>query len=145
MRITQGQFSFLPDLTDDEIRLQCAYAIDQGWAVAIEFTDDPHPRNTYWEMWGLPMFDLKDPAGIVFEINQCRKAHPDKYIKAVAFDPRRGFETIRMFMFVNRPPDEPGLSLVRAEGKGRNIGYTVHSHAAERPPGRRYDPLTTRQ
>ena len=23
------------------------YALDQGWAVAVESTDDPHPRNTY--------------------------------------------------------------------------------------------------
>ena len=29
----------------------------------LEFTDDPHPRNTYWEMWGLPMFDLQDAKG----------------------------------------------------------------------------------
>ncbi len=29
-----------------------------GWAVNIEVTDDPHPRITYWDMWGLPMFDL---------------------------------------------------------------------------------------
>jgi ribulose-bisphosphate carboxylase small chain len=46
MRLTQGQFSFLPDLTDEEITKQVTYALDQGWAVAVEFTDDPHPRNT---------------------------------------------------------------------------------------------------
>ena len=28
--------------------------------VSVEYTDDPHPRNIYWEMWGMPMFDLKD-------------------------------------------------------------------------------------
>ncbi len=60
MRITQGTFSYLPDLTDEEIRAQLQYAIDRGWAVAVEFTDDPHPRNMLWEMWGLPMFDLAD-------------------------------------------------------------------------------------
>jgi ribulose-bisphosphate carboxylase small chain len=138
MRVTQGQFSFLPELTDDEIRLQCRYAIDQGWAVAVEFTDDPHPRNTYWEMWDLPMFDLRDPAGIVFEINACRKAHPSKYIRAVAFDSRKGFESLRMSFIVNRPNEEPGFDLVRAEGRGRNIGYTVRSYAATRPAGQRY-------
>ena len=63
MRITQGTFSFLPELTDEEIGMQIDYALQQGWACSVEFTDDPHPRNTYWEMWGLPMFDLKDPAG----------------------------------------------------------------------------------
>ena len=62
MRITQGTFSYLPDLTDDEIRAQIGYAQAQGWAVAVEFTDDPHPRNVLWEMWGLPMFGLADPA-----------------------------------------------------------------------------------
>ena len=32
MRITQGTFSFLPELTDAEIKAQIQYAIDQGWA-----------------------------------------------------------------------------------------------------------------
>ena len=45
MRITQGTFSYLPDLTDDEIAAQIQYAMDQGWAVAVEFTDDPHPAQ----------------------------------------------------------------------------------------------------
>src|SRR5215470_15090608 len=58
MRITQGTFSYLPDFTDDEIAAQIGYAQARGWAVAVEFTDDPHPRNVLWEMWGLPMFGL---------------------------------------------------------------------------------------
>ena len=61
MRITQGAFSFLPDLTDDQITAQVEYCLDKDWAMAIEYTDDPHPRNTYWEMWGNPMFDLATP------------------------------------------------------------------------------------
>ena len=52
MRVTQGTFSFLPDFTDQQIHEQVQYCIDNGWAVSIEYTDDPHPRNTYWEMWG---------------------------------------------------------------------------------------------
>ena len=48
MRITQGAFSFLPDLTDTQIAAQIDYCLRNQWAVAIEFTDDPHPRNTYW-------------------------------------------------------------------------------------------------
>jgi ribulose-bisphosphate carboxylase small chain len=140
MRLTQGQFSFLPELTDDEIRLQCAYALSHDWSVAVEYTDDPHPRNAYWEMWGAPMFDLKDPAGALFEVNACRKAHPDKYIKVLAFDNKKGFESIRMFFLVNRPSEEPGFDLVRSEGKGRAIAYTLRCYAAERPAGQRYRP-----
>ena len=32
MKVTQGQFSFLPDLTDAEIGKQIEYALDNGWA-----------------------------------------------------------------------------------------------------------------
>ncbi len=60
--LTQGTFSFLPPLTDDEIGKQVQYCLDNDWPINVEFTDDPHPRNTYWNMWGLPMFDVKDPA-----------------------------------------------------------------------------------
>ena len=45
MRITQGTFSFLPDLTDEQIAKQVEYALQQGWAVSLEYTDDPHPRK----------------------------------------------------------------------------------------------------
>ncbi len=93
MRITQGTFSFLPDMTDAEIKAQIQYALDQGWALSVEYTDDPHPRNTYWEMWGNPMFEIKDAAGIMFEVNACRKTHSALYLKVNAFDSTLGFET----------------------------------------------------
>ena len=83
--VTQGQFSFLPPLTDAQITAQIKYALDKGWAIGVEYTDDPHPRNTYWEMFGNPMFDLKDPAGILMEINNCRKTYPSHYIRVTAF------------------------------------------------------------
>jgi ribulose bisphosphate carboxylase small subunit len=51
MRLTQGAFSFLPDLTDEQIVKQIQYAISKGWALNVEFTDDPHPRNSYWDLW----------------------------------------------------------------------------------------------
>jgi ribulose-bisphosphate carboxylase small chain len=61
-RLTQGQFSFLPDLTDAEITLQIQYGLDKGYAWSVEYTDDPHPRNTYWEMFGMPMTCATPPA-----------------------------------------------------------------------------------
>jgi len=83
MKLTQGCFSFLPDLTDEQITKQIQYSIDKSWAISIEYTDDPHPRNNYWEMWGLPLFDIKDPAAILFEINMARKAKPNFYVKVL--------------------------------------------------------------
>jgi ribulose-bisphosphate carboxylase small chain len=137
-RVTQGQFSFLPDLTDEQITSQIKYALQQGWAVNVEYTDDPHPRNTYWEMFGMPMFDLKDPAGILMEINNCRKTFPSHYIRVTAFDSTRGVESPRMSYLVNRPKKEPGFRLVRQEVDGRSIRYTIHSYATDKPESERY-------
>lgn len=138
MRITQGTFSFLPELTDKEIQAQIDYALKQSWAVSVEYTDDPHPRNTYWEMWGLPMFDLKDAAGAMLEVNECRKTFPNHYIKVNAFDAVHGFETMRMSFIVHRPKQEPGFGVTRQEVNGRNIRYTIHSYATDKPSGSRY-------
>ena len=137
-RLTQGQFSFLPDLTDEQITRQIRYALDHGWAVSVEYTDDPHPRNTYWEMFGNPMFDLKDPAGILMEVNNCRKTFPNHYIRVTAFNSTRGTESPAMSYLVNRPQQEPGFGLVRQESEGRMIRYTVHSYATDKPEQERY-------
>jgi len=134
MKVTQGQFSFLPDLTDAEIKLQVQYALDQGWALAIEYTKDPHPRNSYWEMWGIPMFDLKDAAGIMMELESCRAEHGDAYIKILAFDSRKGWESVRMSFIVNRPAFEPGFELIRQEQEGRTVRYTLRSYAMGQAP-----------
>lgn len=138
MRITQGTFSFLPDLTDDEIQAQIEYALGKGWACSIEFTDDPHPRNTYWDMWGMPMFDMKDAAAVMMEVTACRKAKPDQYIKVNAFDNSRGIESMAMSFLVQRPADEPGYRLQRQETRDRQLRYTTESYATVRPSGSRY-------
>ena len=136
--ITQGTFAFLPDLDDDEIEAQLRYAIDKGWAISIELTDDPDPRNTYWELWGLPMFDLNDPAAALTEVRACCEAFPEQYIKVNAFDASKGRETIALSFLVQRPSTEPGFRLERQHGPGRTNRYGVHSYATERPHGERY-------
>ncbi len=135
MHITQGQFSFLPALTDEEIRVQVDYAISKGWAVSIEWTDDPHPRNVYWTMWELPMFKIQDGAAVLFELTACRKACPNAYIKVNAFDNTRGVESMVMSFIVNRPAVEPGFRLVRQEDAGRMIRYTTVAYSTDTPPG----------
>jgi ribulose-bisphosphate carboxylase small chain len=138
MRVTQGTFSFLPDLTDQQISRQIEYCLGKGWAVSVEYTDDPHPRNTYWEMFGTPMFDIRDAAGVMTEVNACRKTFPNHYIKLNAFDSTRGRESLRLSFIIGRPAAEPGFDLVRQEGPGRTVRYTTRSYATERPEGERY-------
>jgi ribulose-bisphosphate carboxylase small chain len=140
MRLTQGTFSFLPDFSDEEIRAQIEYCLKNDWPLSVEFTDDPHPRNAYWEMWGLPLFDQKDAAAILYEVAACRKTHPEHYVKINAFNRTRGRETVALSFIVQRPSHEPGFRLVRQEVPGRTIRYTVESYATGRPEGRRYGP-----
>jgi ribulose-bisphosphate carboxylase small chain len=139
MKLTQGAFSFLPDLTDEQVTKQIQYMIDKSWAVSIEFTDDPHPRNAYWEMWGLPLFDIKDPAAVLFEVNMARKAKPNFYIKLVGFDNTRGVESAVISFIVQRPAYEPGFKLTRQETQGRNLVYTIDSYSCvSKGSGERY-------
>ena len=140
MRVTQGTFSFLPDFTDDEIKLQLEYAIQNGWALAIEFTDDPHPRNSYWDMWDLPMFEIKDAAAAFMEVKKCRESYPNHYIKVVSYDPSPNRATTAFDLIVNRPAEEPGFQLERTEVHDRKMNYTVRSYAYDKPHGERYQP-----
>jgi ribulose-bisphosphate carboxylase small chain len=85
------------------------------------------------------MFDLKDPAAILLEINDCRKTFASHYIRVTAFDSTQGVESVRMSYIVNRPAVEPGFRLVRSELGGRNIGYGIESYSVQaQGEGERY-------
>ena len=130
MRMTQGTFSFLPELTEKQVRAQIEYALQQGWAVSVEHTEDPHPRNVYWDMWSQPMFELRDAAGVLQEIKACRAAFPAHFVKVNAFDATRGWETVRLSFIVQRPAQEPAFALERQEADGRSIRYTLRTRDA---------------
>ena len=89
-------------------------------------------------MFGNPMFDLKDASAILTEVNACRKTFPSHYIRVTAFDATQGVESVQMSYIVNRPKTEPGFGLTRQEIGGRQIQYTVHSYATDKPEGERY-------
>ena len=130
-RIQQGAFSLSPDLTDAQIKKQIEYCSKNKFAIAIEYTDDPHPRNCYWEMWGLPLFDLPDASAILYELNEARKSKERSAHSRVVFNNARGVESTALSFIIQRPAYEPGFYLVRQEGVGRNIVYTIQSYAVQ--------------
>ncbi|NNN16500.1 MAG: ribulose bisphosphate carboxylase small subunit [Acidimicrobiaceae bacterium] len=138
MRVTQGAFSFLPELTDEEVRAQIEYVLSNGWSIAIEVTDDPHPRNTYWEMWGLPMFELQDAAAVMAELAECKKTYPQHYVRLNAYDASYGRQTTALSFIVNRPESEPGFRLDRTELSDRQVRYQIRAYSADAPVGQRY-------
>lgn len=127
MRNTQGTFSFLPDFTDDQIKAQIQYCLDNDWPIAIEYTDEPHPRNTYWEMWGLPMFDIKDAVAIMQEVTACRNTFPDQYVRVTGYDRSLGRATTALSFIVNRPAEEPTFELQRLEFADRQVKYSIRT------------------
>jgi ribulose-bisphosphate carboxylase small chain len=140
MRLTQGTFSYLPDLNDEQIEAQLRYALRNGWSVSVQHTDDPHPRNSLWEMWRPPQFDLtEDDAGAAMaEVRAARATNPYGYVKVVCFDRSLGRQTTALAFIVGRPPTEPGFRLERQEAADRRIRYTLHTYAADLPAGQRY-------
>jgi ribulose-bisphosphate carboxylase small chain len=140
MRITQGTFSFLPDFSDEEIEAQLRYALRNNWAIMVEHTDDPHPRNSLWDMWGQPLFDLgEDDVEVAMrEIRAAREACRHEYVKVVAYDRSLGRQTTALSFIVGRPPVEPGFRLERQEKADRQIRYTLHAYATDAPAGHRY-------
>ncbi|HEY3921604.1 MAG TPA: ribulose bisphosphate carboxylase small subunit [Gaiellaceae bacterium] len=136
MKITQGTFSFLPDLTDEQIEAQIKYSLTNNWAISIEHCApyEIHPRHAYWELWGLPLFDTKpeDSENVMREVRAAREAFPDNYIKVIAYDPRRGRQTTALAFFVNRPAVERPFFVDRIQGPGRtnSFRYVVDDRAA---------------
>src|SRR6185437_1875404 len=103
-----------------------------------EHTDDPHPRNQYWEMWGLPMFDVAiDETDVVLrEVRACREAHPDRYVKLIAYDPTRGRQTTALSFIVGRPAHERSFRVERTEAHDRVLRYRLHPVEAAAHDGR---------
>ncbi len=137
MKITQGTFSFPPDLTDEQIDAQIKYcAFAHGWAMSVEYTDDIHPRNTYWDMWGLPMFDAKpeDSDVVLREVRAAREAFPEHYIKLLAYDATYGRQTTALSFIVNRPTVEKRFRLDRIQGPGRVNSYRLADRRMWLPP-----------
>jgi ribulose-bisphosphate carboxylase small chain len=125
MRITQGAFSYLNDLSDEEIAEQVTYALGRGWPISIEHTDDPHPRSTYWRMFGQPMFDVQQADLVIEQVRRCREEEPDHYVRLTAFDAAYGRQTTALSFIVHRPAAEVRYGLVRTEGPGRVQRYAV--------------------
>jgi ribulose-bisphosphate carboxylase small chain len=64
-------FSYLPEMTAEQIRRQVEYIVAQGWNPGIEHTEPENASDNYWYMWKLPMF---------------HNAHPGNHVRLLGFD-----------------------------------------------------------
>lgn len=81
-----GTFSYLPELTADELRKQVEYIVRKGWNPAIEHTEPANAASNYWYMWKLPMFGETDIDAIFREVEACKKANPKNHVRLIGYD-----------------------------------------------------------
>lgn len=82
-------FSYLPELSEEEIATQIRSIVSQGLVVGIELTETPCPYDHYWTLWKLPLFGIDDPDVVLTELEECRRANPGSFVRVSGYDPER--------------------------------------------------------
>ena len=84
-----GTFSYLPALTDEQVRKQVQYMISRDWACSIEHVEPARAMATYWYLWKLPLFGETDADAVLEEVARCRQANPTDHVRITGYDGRR--------------------------------------------------------
>jgi len=92
-------FSYLPEMSDDNIKKQVEYIVSKGWNPAIEHTEPENAFDHYWYMWKLPMFGETNADTVIAEADACHKAHPNNHIRLVGFDNFKQSKGAEMVVF----------------------------------------------
>merc|ERR1712217_611449 len=96
--------SYLPQLSNDEIKKQIDFIIKNHWTPCLEMSDDGdiyqntqmgpnYYDNRYWSLYKLPMFGCTDPGDVVREVEACKRDYPNAKVRVVAFDPIKQVQT----------------------------------------------------
>jgi ribulose-bisphosphate carboxylase small chain len=89
MSLKLETFSYLPELSANELDAQIDSILERGLVVAIEHTREIDPRDHYWTLWKLPLFDVDDPARVHDAIDECIRANANDYVRVNGYDSRR--------------------------------------------------------
>jgi len=83
---TLETFGFLPKLTAEEVQMQVAYIVANGWSPAIEHELPENAGDHYWTMWKLPMFGETNIGNVLNELESCRRTYPGHHIRLIGYD-----------------------------------------------------------
>jgi ribulose-bisphosphate carboxylase small chain len=92
-------FSYLPEFTDEEIRRQAEYILEQGWQPAIEHTEPDNAMDQFWYMWKLPMFGETDVDVVLSEAKKCHEEHPGHHVKLIGYDWKRQTQGLALVIY----------------------------------------------
>jgi len=104
--------SYLPPLSEESIAKEVDYMIKKEWIPCLEFdaVGKVYRENSrmpgyydgrYWTLWKLPMFGCNDSSQVLNEIQECKKAYPNAYIRCLAFDNK---QQVQCMAFVIQKP-----------------------------------------
>lgn len=79
-------FSYLPEMSPEQIRKQVEYIVAKGWNPAIEHTEPENAFGHYWYMWKLPMFGETDVDMVLAEAQACHEANPGNHVRLIGYD-----------------------------------------------------------
>ena len=96
-------FSYLPEMSAEQIRKQVQYIVSQGWNPAVEHTEPENAMGSYWYMWKLPMFGETDVDRILAEAEACHKAHPKNHVRLVGYDNYKQSKGAEMVVYRGQP------------------------------------------
>jgi ribulose-bisphosphate carboxylase small chain len=103
MTLDVRQFARIVRFSEEQIRRELQDCQRLGWALVIEHTADASANNRYWNRWGIPIHDPEDSEAVMHEINACREAYPEHYIRVNACEAARGQARIRHSLLVHSP------------------------------------------
>jgi ribulose-bisphosphate carboxylase small chain len=99
-------FSYLPPLSEDEVRAQVQDLTRRGLIPGIEYSRAPNPRDSYWRLWKLPFVHRRpDPNEVLREVDACAAANPAAHVKLVGYDSVRQGQVVS---FIVRRPKAGG-------------------------------------
>ena len=84
-----GTFSYLPPLSEEEVRRQLDRLLAADLDPAIEHTAPERVRDRYWRMWRLPFFGDRSVDAVLAEVDACWSANPGHVIQIVGYDRHR--------------------------------------------------------
>ncbi|CAN1244315.1 Ribulose bisphosphate carboxylase small subunit, chloroplastic [Linum perenne] len=79
--------------------------LSKGWIPCLEFDKVISNVFIYWTLWKLPMFGCNDSSQVLNEIQLCKQAYPDAYIRCLAFDNKQQVQC--MAFLIQTPSSSP--------------------------------------
>merc|ERR1719498_1646195 len=92
--------SYLPQLSNEDIRKQIDFMIRNNWTPCLEFSEDGDIYvntlmgpgfydNRYWSMYKLPMYGCSDSSEVIREVENFKNEFKNAKVRVVGFDAKR--------------------------------------------------------